>query len=175
MAQMFQFISNNMEIIIFYSALTSILLLILVFIQGRKFSRLKKKYERLSNNMEGKNIEEIIDQYYSKIDQLDIRMNNMDLSIEQIQHKILYSIQKVGIIQYNAFDDIGGTLSFSMALLDEQDNGILITSIYSRSNNVVYGKPIKKGKSSHSLSVEELQALDRAKRQSLNEYVKKVL
>jgi hypothetical protein len=165
-------IRENLEIIIFYSAVISILLLMIICMQGAKLSKLKKKYEILSNNREGKNIEEVIHEYYQKIDHLDIRMNQMDALIETIQQKLLYSIQKVGLVQYNAFDDVGGSLSFSIALLDEQNNGFILTSIYSRSSSALYGKTIKKGKSSHTLSAEEIQALDRAKNRSLDEYTK---
>lgn len=172
MKDIFVFIKQNAEIIVFYSGVVSILSLIILCIQGAKVSKLKKKYEILSNNITGKNIEEIIHQYYEKIDNLDIRMNKMDLLVEEIQNKLLCSIQKVGVVQYNAFDDIGGGLSFSIALLDEKNTGFVLTSIYSRNNSAVYGKPIKNGKSSHTLSAEELQALDRAKNKSLDEYEK---
>ncbi|QZY55073.1 DUF4446 family protein [Crassaminicella profunda] len=172
MEAIFNIIKENLEIIIFYSASISLLLLVIICIQGARLSKLKKKYETLSNNREGKNIEEIIQEYYQKIDNLDIRMNQMDALVERIQEKLLYSIQKVGLVQYNAFDDVGGSLSFSIALLDEQNNGFILTSIYSRSNSVIYGKTIKSGKSAHTLSAEEMQALDRAKNKSLDEYTK---
>jgi hypothetical protein len=168
----FNIIRENLELIIFYSAIISILLLMIICMQGAKLSKLKKKYEILSSNREGKNIEEVIHEYYQKIDHLDIRMNQMDALVETIQQKLLYSIQKVGLVQYNAFDDVGGSLSFSIALLDEQNNGFIITSIYSRNSSALYGKPIKKGKSAHTLSAEEMQALDRAKNRSLDEYTK---
>ncbi|QXM07009.1 DUF4446 family protein [Crassaminicella indica] len=172
MEHILKIIRENLEIIVFYSGVISMLLLIIICVQSAKISKLKKKYETLSNNIEGKSIEDIIYEYYKKIDNLDIRMNKMDTLVEKIQEKLLYSIQKVGMVQYNAFDDVGGSLSFSIALLDEQNNGFILTSIYSRSNNVIYGKPIKKGKSSHTLSAEEIQALDRAKNKSLDEYTK---
>ncbi|TCO78033.1 DUF4446 family protein [Marinisporobacter balticus] len=172
MDYIFSFIKQNFEIIVLYSVIISILSLVILCIQGAKLSKLKKKYERLSNNIEGKNIEEIIHEYYQKIDHLDIRMNKMDALIENVERKLLYSIQKVGFVQYNAFDDVGGSLSFTIALLNEQNTGFILTNIYSRNNSIVYGKTIKDGKSTHTLSAEELQALDRAKNKSLDEYVK---
>lgn len=175
MNYVFDFIKQNSEMIVLYSAVISIFSLMILCIQGAKLSKLKKKYERLSNNIEGENIEEIIHEYYQKIDHLDIRMNKMDVLVETIERKLLYSIQKIGFVQYNAFDDIGGSLSFSIALLDEKNTGFILTNIYSRSNSIIYGKPIKDGKSAHTLSGEELQALDRAKNKSLDEYAKLAL
>ena len=76
--------------------------------------------------------------------------------------KIKSSIQNVGFIRYNAFNDMGSDLSFSIALLDERRDGFVITNIYAREESNVYAKPIVNGKSTYPLSVEEIQALDRA-------------
>lgn len=171
---LFQFIKENLDLIVLYGTTFSILALFIIIIQGVKLSKLDKKYKSLARNMEGKNIEEIIHRYYEKIEQLDIRMNNMDIHTEKIEQKLLKAVQKVGVIRFNAFDDMGGELSFALALLDGEQNGVILTSIYNRTSNVVYGKPVKKGKATVTLSVEELQALDRAKNNSLDEYVKMI-
>lgn len=169
---LFTFIKQNQEIIILYSAIISVGALIILLIQGLKLSRLEKRYRGLSQNMEGKNLEEIIYQYYEKIDNLDIRMNQITGQIKDIEETLLHCVQKIGIVQYNAFEDVGGNLSFSIALLDEENNGLVLSSLYSRNNHVVYGKPIKKGKATYPLSAEEMQAVDRAKHNSLDEYIK---
>jgi len=74
-----------------------------------------------------------------------------------------FNIQKVGIIRFNPFKEIGGNQSFSAALLDGNDSGIVITSLYSREGNRVYGKPIKVGTSDYLLSNEEKEAIEKAK------------
>ena len=170
MEQVLMFVKENFDFIVLYGAILNILALFIIIIQGLKINKLNKRYGNLARNIEGKNIEEIIDQYYEKIDSMDIRMNKQDVLISKIENKLTSCIQKVGIVRYNAFDDIGGELSFTLALLDEQHNGIIITNIYSRTNNITYGKPVKKGRATVSLSAEELQALDRAKNNSLDEY-----
>ncbi|WZL73146.1 DUF4446 family protein [Clostridiaceae bacterium 35-E11] len=169
---LFTFIKQNQEMIVLYSAMISVGALIALLIQGLKLSRLEKKYQSLSQNMEGKNLEEIIYQYYEKIDNLDIQINQITGKIEEIQENLLHCVQKIGMVQYNAFEDVGGNLSFSIALLDKQNNGFIVSSLYSRNNHVVYGKPIKKGKATQNLSAEEVQAIDRAKHNSLDEYIK---
>lgn len=174
MEQAFYFIKENIDLLVLYSVALNILAIIILGIQGIKISKVSKSHRNLSRNMEGKNVEEIIHQYYEKIDSMDIRMNKMDLQINKIEDKLLNCIQKVGIVRYNAFDNIGGELSFSLTLLDEHNNGVILTSIYSRTNNVVYGKPVKKGRASVTLSAEELQALDRAKNNTLDEYAKMI-
>ena len=170
----FSFIKENGELFILYSGIVNIFLLIMWIIQMSRTSRLDKKYNSLAKGLDGKNLEEIIYRYYERIDQADIHMNKIDQRLGMIEGKLLKSIQKVGIVRYNAFNDTGGDLSVSIALLDEEHNGFILTSIYGRSNTTVYGKPVKKGKSSYTLSVEELQALDRAKNNSLDEYARAI-
>lgn len=170
----FHFIKENTDFVIFYSIVLNVILLGTLCIQGGKVSKLNKKYEKLSKNMEGKNLEEIIDHYYEKVDKIDMEANKIQGKIEWMEEKILRSIQKLGFVRYNAFEEMGGELSFSMALLDEENNGLILTSIYNRNNNVVYGKPVKRGKSVQTLSADELLALDRAKQNSLDEYNKMI-
>jgi hypothetical protein len=73
-----------------------------------------------------------------------------------------FSVQKVGVVRFNPFSDVGGDQSFSLALLDGNNNGVVITSLYSRGENRVYGKPIKEGQSEYSLSIEEKEAINKA-------------
>ena len=72
------------------------------------------------------------------------------------------SFQKISLIRFNPFKDIGGDQSFSIALLDLDNNGFVITSIYNREGNRIYAKPISNGKSEYSLSKEEKEAIQRA-------------
>ncbi|PIQ05298.1 MAG: hypothetical protein COW72_02875, partial [Candidatus Nealsonbacteria bacterium CG18_big_fil_WC_8_21_14_2_50_37_10] len=78
------------------------------------------------------------------------------------------SIQKIGLVRFNPFKEIGGNQSFSVALLDGNDSGIVVTSLYSREGNRVYGKPIEKGVSNYLLSEEEKQVLEIAKKNAEN-------
>ena len=72
------------------------------------------------------------------------------------------AVRRVGLLRYDAFEDVGGRLSFSCALLDEQGNGVVLTSINGRQETRVYAKPVNGGASSHNLSLEEEEAIRRA-------------
>lgn len=72
------------------------------------------------------------------------------------------AVRRVGLIRYDAFEDVGGRLSFSCALLDERGNGVVVTSINGRQDTRVYAKPITAGKSAYNLSVEEEEAIRQA-------------
>jgi len=108
---------------------------------------------------EPKNLKEVLD-YLKKLEE---NFEKASKEIENLQKEGRFSIQKVGIIRFNPFSEVGGDQSFSLALLDADDNGVVITSLYTREENRVYGKPIKRGASEYSLSVEEKEAISKAK------------
>jgi hypothetical protein len=83
--------------------------------------------------------------------------------IDSAEKKVKSSIQKIGIVRYNPFSNVGGDQSFSIALLNGENSGIVITSLYSRDGNRVYSKPIEKGVSEYTLSNEEVKAINEAK------------
>ncbi|MFZ5968706.1 MAG: DUF4446 family protein [Bacillota bacterium] len=170
----FDFVKQNMELIVLYSGIFNIIALIILLVQNSKISKLDKKYKNLTQGMEDKNLEEIIYKYYERIDNADIKMNRLSKQLDTVEAKLLQTFCKMGIVKYNALQDVGGDISFSIALLDEKYNGVIITSLYVRGGNTVYAKPIKNGKSSLTLSAEELQALDRAKSNTLDEYAKMI-
>lgn len=83
-----------------------------------------------------------------------------ELKKQKKENKI--NFQKIGFVRYNPFSEVGGDQSFSLALLDGNNDGFVITSLYAREANRVYGKPIKNGQSEYSLSEEEKKALKEA-------------
>jgi hypothetical protein len=89
-------------------------------------------------------------------------LNEVQKEIGEIKEKSKANIQKVGMVRYNPFSDVGGEQSFSIALLDEKNDGVIITSHYFKDYGRVYAKSIKGGQSSHALSKEEKKAINRA-------------
>jgi hypothetical protein len=108
---------------------------------------------------EPKSLKEVLKQFKG------LKKNFSELSSEfdDLKKKDRFSIQKVGVVRFNPFSEVGGDQSFSAALLDGKDDGLVITSFYTREGNRVYGKPIKRGKSPYALSQEELKAIEAAK------------
>lgn len=97
------------------------------------------------------------------IEELEKKIEKLSQHIHDLKKQQKLNVQKVGIIRFNPFSDVGSDQSFSLALLDEDDNGVVITSLYTREENRVYGKPIKNGQSEYSLSDEEKKAIEKAK------------
>lgn len=83
-------------------------------------------------------------------------------SAKDLEKMAKQSIQKVGLVRFNPFKDTGGDQSFAIALLDAEDNGLIISSLYSREGTRIYSKPIVKGRSTYPLSKEETASLKTA-------------
>ena len=107
---------------------------------------------------EPKDLKKILSQFKN----LEKDFEKLSQELENLKKEGKFSIQKVGTLRYNPFKEVGGNQSFSVALLDGNDSGIVITSLYSREGNRVYGKPIKNGESQFSLTDEEKEAIKRA-------------
>lgn len=97
------------------------------------------------------------------IRKLEEEIDSIDQELKALKEQSQIHIQKVGIVRFNPFRDVGGDQSFSIALLDANDMGIVITSLYGREGNRVYAKPIEHGQSKYQLSNEEREAIQRAK------------
>lgn len=146
-----------------------LLLLILYIISQIRISNIRKKYDLLVNGTTNMNIEELLIKAGKDVNDMRMDMNVFHDNIKALERNFKFAVQKVGFIRYNAFAEMGSDLSFSIALLDSFQNGFVLTSIYGRDYSSLYAKPIKKGKSKYELSVEEMQAIDRAKVSDLTE------
>lgn len=153
---------------IFTSLVMNLFLIILLVINYSMVSNLKDKYKRLVKGTSGKNIESVLMEHIDKVEEVQEEFKDLHSKLDIIENRISFSIQKVGIVRYNAFNDVGSDLSYSIALLDGNNNGIVLTGIHGRTETISYAKPIKEGKSNYNLSVEELQSLDRAKSNDLD-------
>ena len=151
----------NVEIILFL-IVGMVLLLIFAIVAQERISRIRTKYNAMVRGVEGLNVEELLIRTGEEIDDMNINMNNFKNTIKEIEIKLAFAVQKVGFVRYDAFAEMGNELSFSIALLDSFKNGFVLTSIYGREHTTSYAKPLKFGKSIYPLSVEEIQAVDRA-------------
>ena len=109
---------------------------------------------------EPENLKEILAQFKDLKEDLE----KISKELESLKEESKFSVQKVGIVRFNPFKDVGGNQSFSIALLDGNDDGMVVTSLYTKEGNRVYGKPIKAGISEYLLSEEEKEAIEYAKR-----------
>ncbi|KAB3531880.1 DUF4446 family protein [Alkaliphilus pronyensis] len=163
MREVLDFIKANSHIFIIATMILNTILFALLLLNYNVTSNLKDKYKRLVKGTSNKNIEGILHENMDKIEEVNKELDRLKNKANILDNRLSFCIQKIGIIRYSAFNDTGSDLSFSIALLDNNDDGIIMTGIHGRSESITYAKPIKEGKSSYSLSIEEIQALDRAK------------
>ena len=97
-----------------------------------------------------------------KIDRLEQAVRALNATDNRQQVQIEGSVRRVGVMRYDAFEDVGGRLSFSCALLDERGTGVVLTSINGRQETRVYAKPVTVGQSTYNLSREEEEAIRQA-------------
>lgn len=163
-----EFIEQNSIAFIIASVIMNLLLIILFIVYCSITVSLKDKYKKLVKGTNGKNIEGILVDHLEKVQAIHDDLEQYYRKLEIMDNRLSFCIQKVGIIRYNAFQDTGSDLSYSIAMLNSSNDGVILTGIHGRTETISYAKPIKDGRSTYSLSVEELQALDRAKSNALD-------
>lgn len=144
-------------------AVVILVLLILYIVNVVQMSKLKKRYKIF---MSGKNAKSLEKTLIERLDQVDALMEANKINEEKIKglsSNMKYCFQKVGLVKYDAFHEMGGKLSFSLALLNETNDGFVINAVHSREGCYTYIKEIIAGNSVIVLSGEEKEALEMAK------------
>ena len=151
---------NN--VIIILSAI-NLILLIAFIVTSAKMSKLNKRYEEFMRKLgNGKNLEDDLENYMYRVERVEKQNGEINSIIKGMDKDLEKCIQKIGMVRYNAFKDVGSDLSFTLAMLDENDDGIVLNGIYSREMSNIYAKPVEKGKSKYTLSEEEKEAIKKA-------------
>lgn len=137
-----------------------LILIIVTIIQTVKLHKLSKRYQKFMSGKNAKSLEQDIEGIYedNKFIKTSTEKNRKD--IQSLYRKFESAFQKVGIVKYDAYNQMGGQLSFSLALLDENDNGFVLNSVHSTEGCYSYTKEIKNGLCEISLGDEEKKALD---------------
>ena len=159
---MIEFI-DFLHIDIFVYILTSILfvMFILYIINCIKLSKIRKDYTAFMKKLgNGNNLEEILKKYMERVEEINIKNHELLSYCNKLDEDMSKCIQKIGIVRYSAFKDTGSDLSFALALLDDDNSGVVLNGIYSREMSNIYAKPVKNGSSDYSISAEERQAID---------------
>ncbi|HIV90172.1 MAG TPA: DUF4446 family protein [Candidatus Eisenbergiella stercoravium] len=139
-----------------------IILLVLIIIQFSKLNKLQKKYAKFMKGKDAKSLEQEIEGLYDDNDYIKQEAEKNRKDIKDIQKRMEYCYQKLGIVKYDAFSQMGGQLSFCLALLNEKDDGFILNSVQSSEGCYTYTKEVKKGECAITLGEEEKKALDQA-------------
>ncbi|HHV09218.1 MAG TPA: DUF4446 family protein [Clostridiales bacterium] len=159
-----ELISSNAVYFILGIGAFVVLILVYNIILTVKLSKLNKKYKKFMTGATGENLESQVLSRFADIDNLKTEAASMNKELGKVKENLLTTYQKIGVVKYDAFKEMGGKLSFVLALLDKNNNGILLNSVHSsREGCYTYLKEIIKGESFLELSEDERNALDMAR------------
>ncbi|MEC0243875.1 DUF4446 family protein [Paenibacillus dokdonensis] len=142
-----------------------LILLVMVLTQGAKLRKMRRKYDLMMAGSGVENLETLLIDLKVQMDSVEDEQEEQRKSLEILITKLQQVKGQVGIKRYNAFSDQGSDLSFSLAIMDEKKNGVVISALYSRDSSYVYAKPLAAGESTYALSPEEVEAISLAVQQ----------
>lgn len=137
-------------------------LVITVIALSIAIAKLSNRLKKLTTGTNGKNLEDAIYQLMNDHELFQNRVERVEETNGRLNFEIKSSLRGIATVRYNAFNDVGGKQSFATALLGEDGNGVVISSIYARERMNVYAKPIQNFNSEYELSTEEMKALKEA-------------
>ena len=153
--------------IILALAVLTLILLVLYIVNVVQMAQLKKRYKIFMSGKNARNLEKTLIERLDQVDSLLKANETNEKNIDKLFSNMKFTFQKVGLVKYDAFNEMGGKLSFSLALLNETDDGFVMNAVHSREGCYTYVKEIIAGNSIIVLSPEEKEALDNAKKSNL--------
>ena len=157
-----QYLGFDSDYIILGLAGFCIILFILVIVNMVQTSKMKKKYKKFMSGKNAKSLEEILVKRLNQIDSLVDANATNEKNIKKVVNNMKFTFQKVGLVKYDAFNEMGGKLSFSLALLNASNDGFVLNAVHSREGCYTYIKEIIDGNSIIVLAEEEQEALNMA-------------
>jgi len=155
---MLEFIKS--ELFNFIVAGITLILLISFVISSLRLRKLNKNYNEFMKKLgKGDNIDGMLKQYIRRVEELENKNEELMAYCHRLDKELTTCLQKVGVVRYNAFKDTGSDLSFAVALLDDNNDGVILNGIYSKEMSNIYAKQVTKGQTTSKLSEEEKEAL----------------
>lgn len=150
----------DLDYIVIGLAALVLILLIVTIVNIVQMRKLKKRYKIFMSGKDAKTLEDVLTTRLDQVDEL-IRSNKVnEENIDKIFKTLKFTFQKMGLVKYDAFHEMGGKLSFSLAMLNEKNDGYIINAMHSREGCYTYIKEIIAGNCVIQLSEEEKEALD---------------
>jgi hypothetical protein len=159
-------ISQQAPLLILMLGVGVLVLAIVAFRLSAKVKAMQSRWEALLHEASGANIERLLEDHFHERRQLMTAHDETRRRVEVLEDKMDGSKRHLGVIRYDAFDEVGGAQSFALALYDDRGDGVVINSLVGRADCRVYGKALSRGRAERTLSQEEQRAIDEAQRTS---------
>jgi hypothetical protein len=149
----------SLEIALGATAL-SLLLLVMLSLTNSRLNRTSRLVRQLLTGPEGEDLEQLLRQNLRSVQEVEARHGDLERQLSNLAVQLRGCVQKVGLVRFDAFGDVSGGQSFSIALLDDLQNGVIVTGLFGRSDSRCFGKSVRNGTPEQPLSEEETQALE---------------
>ena len=150
-----------------------VILTVITVSMSLRLTRLNKRYQAMMKGQDGLSLEKSFHNRFRKMEKIGNQTEENEKEIRTLKAQLGRTLTHYGIVKYDAFDDVGGKMSFALAMLDSENSGFILDTIHSKDNCFLYLKEIVKGESYIMLSNEEVEALKMAvsntEEQNLNE------
>ena len=144
MSALFEKMGVDMGLIVLLLIVLVIVLTVITVSMSIRLSRLSRKYHSFMKGKDGQSMERAFSQKFKEIDKLKSQSDNHQYDIHTLKRRYKKTLNRYGIVKYDAFDDVGGKLSFALAMLDSDNTGFILDAIHSRDNCFLYLKEIVK-------------------------------
>ena len=160
--QVSAFVMNNLMYLTGGLGVLVIVMYAIIINLWMNVSYMKKRYRKMMTGVDGQNLERMLIGHIEETQHVVEEQKRIDAENKAIQDLLQKALTRVGVVRFRAFEDMGSDLSYAVALLDSDNSGVILSSIFGREDSRSYVKPIEKGQSTYTLTDEEHQALQKA-------------
>lgn len=150
---------DNLALVVGIMGVVIIGLAVVAALQSRRLRRASAAYRSLLSDSQGGSLQQLLDAHLGKVVEVGAQLERLAELHEYLEVRSRGSLQHVGLVRFNPFEDTGSDQSFAIALLDDRRDGIVLSSLHGRGQTRVFAKPVEGGESKHTLSDEESQAI----------------
>ena len=150
--------SYNVELILILIAL-NLIFIIFLSVQAFQNKKMRQNYHHFMKSADGYSLEEKLKQLIAKADSNSEALLEVQSELRKAKENMTQNLQRVGVVRYNAFSDMGSDLSYAVAILNKDGSGVVMSSVYGREDFRAFAKAIEKGTSQYRLSDEEKRAI----------------
>ena len=157
-----KFVLNNLMFIVAGLGILVIIMYMVILNLYMDVRRMKKRYKKMMTGVESGNLERMLIGHIDEVKRVMEKNTELELENQKLDNLLQQALTRVAMVRYRAFEDMGGDLSYAVAMLDAHNNGVVLSRVFGREGSQAYAKPIENGGSSYKLTEEEQQALREA-------------
>ena len=157
-----QFVLNNLMFIVAGVGILMLIMYAFILNLYMDVRRMKKRYKKMMTGVESGNLERMLIGHIDEVQRVKEQNTALEVENKKISDLLQQALTRVGRVRFRAFEDMGGDLSYAVAMLDSHNNGVILSSVFGREGSQAYAKPIENGSSTYKLTEEEQQALREA-------------